>query len=177
MCCSFSFCELDHEVKTFFRGKRKKQVDFSPLRRISCLPSEGMFWNKSNKVSITEHVGIWIMSCLMIALTYAPNKTKPKKNLGYNFWNWGELDGEKKSSSDPEKAFSYFLSQVPAFVMRLNSLKPGVLLNRAFPIVAGLGVPTWEVQLEASERWEIQTSRAGERAKWCSLFPKHMVRR
>ena len=113
--CFFHF-EIDYEVKTFFKGKRKEQVDFLPFKRISCFLSERMFWNKSNKVPITEQVCIWIMSCLMIAFTYAPNKTKPKKNLGYNFWNWGELDGEKKSSSDPEKVFS------PCFWARFQHL-------------------------------------------------------
>ena len=117
MCYVFFHFEIDHEVKTFFKGKRKEQVDFLLFNRISCLLSERMFWNKSNKVPITEQVCIWIMSCLMIALTYAPNKTKPKKNLGYNFWNWGELDGEKKSSSDPEKVFS------PCFWARFQHLQ------------------------------------------------------
>lgn len=112
----FFHFETDHEVKTFFKGKRKEQVDFLPFNWISCLLFERMFWNKSNKVPITEQVCIWIMSCLMIALTYAPNKTKPKKNLGYNFWNWGELNGEKKSSSDPEKVFS------PCFWARFQRL-------------------------------------------------------
>lgn len=42
-CCVFFYFEIDHEVKTFFKGKRKEQVDFLPFNRISCLLSERMF--------------------------------------------------------------------------------------------------------------------------------------
>lgn len=99
------------------------------------------------------------MGCLTIALTYAKNKTKPKKNLGYNFWNWGELDGEKKALQTLRRHFLLAFEPGPSICDEIKFSETLCAIEQSpSPLLLGWVCPCEKCNMrhQNDERYELQ---------------------
>lgn len=97
-------------------------------------------------------------------------KTKPsqRKTLAITSETEVNLTGKRKVLQTLRRHFLLIFEPAPSIGDVIKFSELWCAIEQGLPHCCSLGVPMWEVQHEASERWETQTSREAERVLFVS---------